>query len=76
MFTKEKDGIICDQCGAKLANKFDYFSMKSSRVKVDLERKSSEVVQVEKDILDFEVCPNCYKKLTDKVLEIANANPV
>lgn len=73
MKNKEGDGIICDLCGNVFRKKFVYFSMVSTKVSVDTEMSKTGIVNVDDDVLDFEICENCYRnKLTSIIIKVRN----
>jgi len=61
MLLSTKDGIKCDRCGVELRNKFEYYSCKRTRVRVDREKSQTGVSDVEEDLVDFDFCPRCHK---------------
>ena len=67
MLLDSKDGIQCDGCGTVLRDKFDYYSINCARVKVDCDRAETSPVQVDDDILDFDICTECHKKRIDEM---------
>jgi len=70
MILPTKDGITCDRCGRILKDQFEYYSDKRTRVQVDRSRSKTGVVEVDEDILDFDICTTCHQKDIDDLKRI------
>lgn len=71
MQTPERDGIICDLCGTTLKDKFQYYSVNTTKVSVDRHKMQQSVVETD-DPIDFEVCDKCYQEYFVQKLKETN----
>lgn len=70
MLLPSKDGIACDWCGRVLKEKFEYYSIACTRVHVDKDKAETNPVEVDDDILDFDICVECHSAVVTKAKAI------
>ena len=71
MIHPSRKGIYCDLCGSEVLitkGKIEYFS---SNIKKVITRQTASEVD---DVLDIDMCENCYRKLYDRVYKVSLVN--
>ena len=69
---KEKDGIICDLCGAAHLKSFTYYPVKLIRVVVSehVAKEDHHIQEVDKQYMDLDFCEKCFEEMKKKLLKV------
>lgn len=72
MFHPSRQGIYCDLCGAEVLaqrDKVEYYSINMKKVTVH-----KNLPKDIDDVLDIDFCENCYLRMRERVLKVAEIN--